>query len=198
MKKIPAYATLVLILTLMLAAMPTDADAAIYEDTLRLHILANSDSKEDQEVKLRLRDEILTVFGSRLSDCRDIEDAKENVSLLLEEIESHSREFLSSVGVDYPVTANLSVEWYGTRSYDGFTLPCGYYNSLRIIIGSGEGKNWWCVMYPPLCMDIATKDAPADDATLNYSNEELRLIAGGKYNVKFKLLEVLSSAFRKK
>ena len=197
MKKIPAYAIVLLIATLMLAAVPTEADAAIYKDTLRLHILAESDSEEDQRVKLLLRDEILTVFGEELSECRDIDDAKENVRGLIGEIEEHSQEFLNSIGIDAPVTASLSVEWYDTREYEDFTLPSGYYNSLRIIIGEGEGANWWCVMYPPLCMDIATKDAPKDDATLGYTNEEVRLISGGKYNVKFKLLEVLSSAFAK-
>lgn len=198
MKSIPTFALAMLIATLILAVLPTDAEAKIYEDTLRLHILANSDSEEDQEIKLLLRDEILSEFGSELSDFESLEQARIYTEELLPEIEEYSEEFLRSLGVDMPVCATLSVEWYDTREYEDFSLPSGYYNSLRIIIGEGDGKNWWCVMYPPLCMDIATESAPADDATLNYTTEELMLIGGGRYNVKFKILEVISSAFRKK
>ncbi len=187
-----------LIATLTLAAVPTDAEARIYDDTIRLHILASSDSEKDQATKLLLRDEILTAFGAELSDAASIDEAKEEINELLCEIDAHSEEFLSSIGVDMPVAVSLSEEWYDTREYEGFSLPSGIYTSLRVIIGEGEGHNWWCVMYPPLCLDIATEPAPGDDALFGYTDEEIKLIEGGKYNIKFKLLEVISSAFRKK
>ena len=100
-------------------------------------------------------------------------------------------------GYDYGCEVEIGVEWYDTREYEDFTLPKGYYTSLRVMLGEAEGKNWWCVMYPPLCLDIATEDAP-DDGALGYSKEEYALITNDGYNVKFKVLEVFSEAFSKK
>ena len=186
-----------LVVTMMLAALPTEAEGKIYGDTLRLHIIANSDTAEDQELKLRVRDYILTEYGARLKTNESIGDAKEKVSGLLGEIEVEVSERLSEWGYGYSARATLSEEWYDTREYEDFTLPAGYYASLRVIIGEGNGKNWWCVMYPPLCMEMATENAPADDGVIDYTKEELTLIKTGKYNVKFKILEELSRVFAK-
>ncbi len=186
-----------LIVTMLLAALPTDAEGEIYKDTLRLHIIANSDEAEDQELKLRVRDFILNEYGTRLKEGKNVTEAEEKVSRLLPEIESAVRDRLRQWGYDYSVTASLSEEWYDTREYEDFSLPAGYYSSLRVIIGEGEGKNWWCVMYPPLCMEMATENAPADDGVIDYTKEELLLIKSGKYNVKFKILEELSKVFAK-
>ena len=98
-------------------------------------------------------------------------------------------------GYNYTASATLTEEWYDTRSYENFTLPQGNYYSLRIIIGEGVGKNWWCVMFPPLCLDIATENAPADDGIVDYTKSEINLITNRKYTVKFKILELLSDAF---
>ena len=92
----------------------------------------------------------------------------------------------------------MSEEWYDTRVYEGFALPEGIYSSLRVIIGDGAGKNWWCVMYPPLCTSLAVEKAPSDDGIINYTKEELSLIEGKGYNIKFKGLELLSKLFSKK
>lgn len=197
MENLVKYTFTVLIVTMLLATLPTEAEGEIYEDTLRLHIIANSDAAEDQELKIRLRDFILTEYGSRLKSGGSIDEAKSTVSALLCEIEGAAEEKISRWGYDYSVKATLSDEWYDTREYEDFTLPAGYYSSLRVIIGEGEGKNWWCVMYPPLCMEMATEDAPADDGVIDYTNEELILIKSGKYNVKFKILEELSTLFAK-
>ena len=116
---------------------------------------------------------------------------------LLPEIEGDARVWIGELGYNYDVKASLSVEWYETREYEDFTLPAGYYSSLRIIIGEGKGQNWWCVMYPPLCMEMASESAPRDDGVIDYSKEEIRLITSGKYQVKFKILEELSRAFEK-
>ena len=83
-----------------------------------------------------------------------------------------------------------------TRNYESFSLPKGYYTSLKIVIGRGEGKNWWCVMFPPLCLDMATESAPADDAVKKYSSEEFILVSKNGYNAKFKVLEIISGAFK--
>ena len=126
-----------------------------------------------------------------------ITEAKESVEQLLPEIEEDARVWIGELGYHYDVKASLSVEWYETREYEDFTLPAGYYSSLRIIIGEGKGQNWWCVMYPPLCMEMASESAPRDDGVIDYSKEEIRLITSGKYQVKFKILEELSRAFEK-
>lgn len=197
MKKLPKLAFYLLIITLLISALPTDAEANIYEDTIRLHILANSDSKEDQALKISVRDGLLLEYGERLRSAGSFEGAAQLAEGLLSEIECFAEELINAEGYDYSVTAILSEEWYETRDYDGFSLPCGIYTSLRILIGEGEGKNWWCVMYPPLCTELACEDAPADDGFIDYTKEELILISGSKYNVKFKILEDLSRVFSK-
>ena len=188
----------VMIITLIIGIMPTEAEGEIYGDTLRLHILANSDTKEDQELKLKLRDMIITQYGSALGQKGSVYEATEAVKLLLPEIEDAAEEWIDNMGYSYSVRAIIGEEWYERREYDGFTLPAGYYTSLRIIIGEGEGQNWWCVMYPPLCMEIATENAPPDDGIIDYTKEEMMLISSSGYQVKFKVLEELSRAFIKK
>ena len=195
MKKITAFMLTLLCVTLIIAVVPTEADGAIYEDTVRLHILAASDSERDQAVKLMLRDDILTEFSGSLSSFESAEAAKERLALLLPEIERFAEERLLEYGSGEEVTVTVSEEWYDTREYEDFTLPKGYYTSLRIIIGNGEGKNWWCVMYPPLCLDIATESAPRDDAVKKYSDSEFHLITKKGYTAKFKALEIVSDIF---
>ena len=186
----------ILFAVIIIAVVPTDAEGAVYEDTVRLHILANSDSEEDQALKIRIRDAILTEFGDGLSDIESTEEARLELTSLLPEIEEFARAKVKEEGYSYTVSATLGEEWYETREYEDFTLPRGYYTSLRVIIGEGEGKNWWCVMFPPLCLDMATEDAPRDDAVKKYSNEEFVLITKNGYNAKFKALEIISAAFK--
>jgi len=188
MKKIIMPLLMILTATLFIAAMPTEAECAIYEDTVRLHILASSDSEEDQRIKLRLRDEILKEFGEELSVFESTADAKARLAKRLDEIEHFSNEQLKKLGSDKQCSVTLSEEWYDTREYESFTLPQGYYTSLRIIIGEGEGQNWWCVMFPPLCLDAATSGQ-------SYSKSEELLITK-KYNIKFKILELVSDFMR--
>ena len=197
MKSIPQFAITLLIATLFIAAFPTDAEAEIYDDTIRLHILASSDSQKDQELKLAVRDRLLAEYGEPLKRGGSYAEAEALVQAMLPEIESSVNKWIAELGFDYGAKAALTVEWYETREYEGFTLPAGYYTSLRIIIGEGEGQNWWCVMYPPMCMEMACESAPADDGVIDYTKEEIALITSGKYNVKFKILEELSRAFAK-
>ena len=135
-----------------------------------------------------MRDEILKNFARELSVFESTEEAKAELEKKLPEIKSFSDEKLRELGSPYKCEVTLSEEWYDTREYESFTLPAGYYTSLRIIIGEGDGKNWWCVMFPPLCLDAALS-APS------YSNEEELLITK-KYNIKFKILELVSEIMR--
>ncbi len=176
-----------------LLALPTEAEGAIYEDTVRLHVLAASDTEADQSVKYEIRDRLLLTYGEELSRCESPEGAVARAEALLPEMEEAVEGWLSELGMPYGAKVTLTEEWYDTRSYQSFQMPKGYYLSLRVILGEGEGQNWWCVMYPPLCLDLATERAEADDAILGYTDEELRLIEGGGYQIKFKLLELFSS-----
>ena len=191
-----AFTGILSILAAMLiaCAIPTEADAEIYSDTLRLHILAASDSDEDQALKLRVRDGILAEYSAQLSEVTDLEDARVTLEARLPDIVATAERIVAEAGYDYTVTASLGEEWYDTRDYGEMSLPRGVYTSLIIRIGKGQGRNWWCVMYPPMCLDLAT-DAPSDDWTSGYTGEELSLISG-KYRVKFKLLELISDFIR--
>ncbi len=190
MKKGILSVIMMLAATILVAVMPTEAEAAIYDDTLRLHILANSDSEEDQALKLLVRDAVLLEFSSELK-CDSKEEAQEKISELLPKIESFAEDEISRHGYDYSVTATLGDEWFDTREYEGFSMPRGEYSSLIIKIGEAKGKNWWCVMFPPMCLDIACEDMP------EYTKEESNLIKNSKYTVKFKVLELLSDAFKR-
>ena len=192
MKKNPTIPILmVLISVLIFAIIPTEAEGAIYEDTVRLHILAASDSDADQTVKLEIRNKILEKYGSRLSECKSKDEAEEVAKELKDSITSDCCLWLGDMGYEYGATVEVGIEWFGRREYESFTLPMGYYTSLTVRLGEGEGKNWWCVMYPPMCLDIATKESP------KYSDSESRMIRLGEYSVKFKILEVVSEAVSK-
>ena len=194
MKKFAIGILSILTAMLIVAALPTEADAGIYDDTLRLHILAASDSEEDQALKLAVRDGILAEYSAELSDVGDLEDARAALEARLPDIIATAERIVAEAGYDYRVTASLGEEWYDTRDYGELSLPRGVYTSLIIKIGKGQGRNWWCVMYPPMCLDLAA-DGPSDDWTSGYTGEELSLISG-KYRVKFKLLELISDFIR--
>ena len=195
MKKTLLSTFILLIVALVFAVIPTDAEGKIYNDTLRLHILALSDSEYDQAIKLEIRDRVLEKYGSDLKRAESIKEATERTEELLSDINADVDEWLCEYYDGVCAEVYLTEEWYDTREYENFTLPRGYYTSLKIVIGEGEGKNWWCVMYPPLCLDISTEKAEADDGIVDYSREEISLISGGGYNVKFKLLEIISDIF---
>ena len=179
-----------LITTMLIAILPTERDSAIYEDTIRLHILANSNSDNDQSVKLKIRDKILEKYSHLLKSDKSIVEAKSDIAGYLESIERDCQNWLSEMEISYGAKATLEDEWYDTRDYEDFSLPCGYYTSLKIELGCAEGKNWWCVMYPPICLDIATDNAK------EYTDSEKALISKNGYNIKFKILEIVSKALK--
>ena len=191
MKKILTAALSLLSAALLMGVMPTEADAEIYSDTLRLHILAASDAEEDQALKLLVRDAILAEYSAELSGSAGFDAALTEAEALLCDIKATAERCIKENGYAYSVEVTLGEEWYDTREYRDFSLPRGVYSSLIVKIGEGAGRNWWCVMYPPMCLDMAL-DAPSDDWVSDYTESELSLISGGKYRVKFKLLELIS------
>lgn len=133
-------------------------------EVLRLHIPANSDSEEDQAVKLRLRDALLERFGGELSECVDIDEASSRAAKLLPEIEEFANDFLSGSGFSYGAKAELVEMYFTTREYDRLILPAGQYTALRVTLGSGSGRNWWCVIFPQLCLPAVTYQDKQDNA----------------------------------
>ncbi len=160
-------------------------------EVLRLHIPANSDSEEDQAVKLELRDFLLAEYGNELSSCVDLAAAEDRVRELLPEIERRCCGFLAERGFGYGAKAELVDMYFTTREYDRLILPAGEYTALRITLGSGEGHNWWCVIFPQLCLPAAAE--PTDNA-------ESVLDAFGKpqkITVKFAVYEWIQGLFKK-
>lgn len=160
----------------------------IRSDVLRLHIIANSDSAVDQNLKLRLRDHILTQGKDIFDGSVNVENAVEKIEPRLMELESSAKDFVHSNGFDYDVKITFSEEYFTTRSYESITLPAGKYLALRVVIGNGEGHNWWCVMFPPMCVPAADKK---DELGNVFSSNELELVEKNpKYEIRFKIIEI--------
>ena len=160
------------------------------DKVVRLHVLANSDSKADQALKLRVRDVVLERATAILEQSDDRREAESRLRGQLLELERIAAAEITAEGFDYPVTVELENTDFPTKEYDGFTLPAGEYLALRVIIGEGQGQNWWCVVFPPLCT-AASADVPASALAAGFSEEEVRLITEENqgYALKFKALE---------
>ena len=162
----------------------------LQNELVRLHVVAASDSEEDQAIKLQVRDAVLESLQDGLADAADIEAAKQYIASQLPKLESVANEVLAAVGCVDVATVSLQVEEFAARVYDTFSLPAGLYDSLRITIGKGEGRNWWCVTFPTLCIPATTEGFEAVAAGAGFS-EELTGSLTGEYEVRFYLLDLL-------
>lgn len=149
---------------------------------IRIHVIANSDSDEDQELKYKVRDGILKTASEIISGCESKEEAMQRISENLYAVESAARRVLDENGSQYGVVCSLANEEFDTREYDGFTLPAGDYDSLCVRIGEAKGKNWWCICYPSLCIGTAVS---IDDCEV--FNEGELLIVKEPQKVRLKL-----------
>lgn len=158
----------------------------VSSEVLRLHIPANSDSIEDQQLKLELRDHVLGKFGSELSECGTLSDAETRAAELLPEIERECGVFLREHGAEYGAKAELVTMSFTTREYERLILPAGEYRALRITLGSGEGKNWWCVIFPQLCIPAVSEksDESAEKVLESFGTPQ-------KVKVKFAVYELI-------
>lgn len=160
----------------------------IRSDVLRLHVIANSDTSVDQNLKLRLRDYILQEGNDIFNGSVNVENAVEKIEPVLPELEKSAKAFVNQAGFDYDVKISLSNEYFTTRTYETVTLPAGKYLALRVVIGSGEGHNWWCVMFPPMCVPAADKK---DEIENVFSEKEIKLVESKpKYEPRFKVVEI--------
>lgn len=161
----------------------------IREDVLRLHVIAHSNSEKAQQLKLRVRDAVLTQRADLFQNVGDISGAKKKISRSLDEIELIAKKTLADEGEKYTVKVSLEKSFFATRIYsDEVVLPAGYYDALKIVIGQGKGKNWWCVMFPPMCLSSAEKQRDTLSDVL--TQQEMKIIsADPKYEVRFWIVE---------
>lgn len=182
------------------AALPTHEDAELYDNIIRLHVLANSDSDADQALKLKVRDGILDTVSALLDGVCDRDAAEEILLGNLSVIETDAARVLCEEGSDYAVRVTLTEEAYPTREYEGFTLPAGTYTSLRVLIGEAEGQNWWCVLFPQLCVTSTREAAVIGETELieaGLTPSQVRIITGNSPDVviKFRFLEFFAQFF---
>lgn len=179
---------LVLMLTCSICGFDSKC-GAIRENVLRLHILANSDSEEDQALKLRVRDALLTVSETVFADCKDEQQAAAAAAENIELFTAVAQAQVYENGYSYPVRVELADTWFETRDYERFTLPAGNYEALRVIIGEGEGHNWWCVMFPAVCLPVASGEA--EDFSEVLKDDEADIVQKPeRYKARFKIVEV--------
>lgn len=190
--------TLVLFsLLLFLGLMPVHGEEEIYESVVRLHVLANSDGEEDQALKLEVRDAVLAYTAPLLAECRERDEAEALLLEHLDGIREVAEARLRERGAENAVEVTLGEEEYPERSYDGICFPSGEYLSLQVKIGEAEGKNWWCCLFPALCLgNAAVSDEEAEGAFIEVglTPPQYKIITETErpvYRIRFKILEIL-------
>ena len=176
---------------LLTGGLALQAQDQLSEKVIRLHVLANSDSEEDQVLKLKVRDRVLSYADELLEQSTDHSEAEARLRGSLLELERIAGEEIAANGYAYPVSVELEKTSFPTREYDGFTLPAGEYLALRVLIGAAEGKNWWCVIFPPLCTAVASEVRTCALAA-GLDGEQISLITEEDqgYVLKFKAVEL--------
>ncbi len=168
-----------------------DTSQGIEEETLRLHIVAHSDDEVDQSAKLAVRDALLEGTGDLFTTSKSKDIAILSAQSHLPLIESIAADTLAELSLDYEVSAITTRMYFDTTAYEDFTMPAGHYNAVRIELGEAQGHNWWCVLFPPLCLPSVEGETVVESM---YDEEEIGLITGD-YEIKFKTLEVVQKIF---
>lgn len=201
MKKFWVIIWCILLLLTGVEVLATQTMDDLSESLVRLHVIAEDDSAQEQTLKLKVRDRILSEFGDCLSGSSDIAAVKAYVRTHLDDFKRVAEDELRANGSDRTVRVSFEKTAFDTREYGDVRLPAGYYDALRIVIGQGEGQNWWCVLFPPLCfVEDAKGTLPTQSEAVlkeNLSDESFELItADGDLNVKvrFKLVELWETA----
>lgn len=179
----------------------------VNDKILRLHVLANSDSKEDQELKLKVRDRVLLYCSQYMEDMTKRDIVKKIISDHKEDIKKEARDEILKNGYNYDVDIEIADDvYFNTRNYNTVTIPAGNYEAVRVLIGEGKGKNWWCVMFPPLCFVDEQKgiiDKDTDDKLREVlTEEEYELISQktskqvDRVQIKFKIVEIIQDIIK--
>ena len=164
----------------------------ISDSMIRLHVVANSDNPGDQAIKLKVRDAVLSDAQELLQHTTSRDEAMNVLASGLPQLTETANKTLRQLGASDRATVTLKRELFGTRYYDTFTLPGGYYEALRVTIGEGDGKNWWCVVYPQLCLSAATEQN-AIPAMGSLSKDDADLLEDGELRFRFRCLELLEN-----
>ena len=190
-KKLLIFTFAILGLSVLLGLLPIHGESAIYDNVLRLHVIANSDNEEDQALKLKVRDAVLEKSAELLVDCKSRDEARAVIESNLAVLEEEAQNTVLTLGYSYEVCAELGNEEYPTKNYESCCFPSGEYLSLKIRIGESAGQNWWCVLFPPMCLSAASEGTDAF-AQVGLSDEQYNIITQTekpKYKVRFKILE---------
>ncbi len=157
------------------AAWVSLSQQTLADGLLRLHVIANSDSVQDQQVKLLVRDRVLEVTEPLLAEADDQDEVRRILSEHLQQITDAAQQVLTDQGMPYQLSAQMATEYYPTRAYDTFSLPAGQYTGLKIRLGEASGHNWWCVVFPPLCTDAAQapQDKLCEQTTFRFKTADL-------------------------
>lgn len=171
---------------------------------IRFHVIANSDDKIDQNLKLKVRDSVLKYISPKIVNCKSIEESRVIINNENKNIKKIAEMVIKENGFKYSVTTALSKEYFPVKTYGNITLPQGKYEAYRIIIGTGTGQNWWCVMFPPLCFVDITKGNVSYEKTEKemktvLSDDEYNMVdntgSDKKIIVKFKIEEIFTELF---
>ena len=211
--KIKEYKTLLIVsgLLIILAGITKgviqysqNVTESISDQVIRFHVVANSDTTDDQLLKQKVRDYVIEFVEPLLSESKSVEETKYILEGSLPVIKEIAEEVVEDWGREYPVYVALDKANFPTKAYGDVVLPAGEYEACRIVIGEGKGENWWCVMYPPLCyLDVATGVVlleGKEQLQNELNNEQYQLItdqADKKYEIKFKLVETINSLIRR-
>lgn len=162
------------------------------EELIRLHVVANSDSEADQAIKLQVRDAVTQSLQEDLAKVADVDEARGYLQENLPKIQTVANQALEAAGCDYEAVVTLCKETFDTRYYDTFTLPAGVYEALRIVIGEGGGHNWWCVVFPSLCIPATSEGFETEAVGAGFSDSLTGALTGEEeYEVRFYLLDAL-------
>lgn len=194
LKTIEIALLLALAVTLLWGAVSERRQDELAGKLIRLHVIANSDGEADQALKLLVRDRVLALTAGVLRSSADMDQARARLIHALPDIEAEAASEIARQGYDYPVTASLERADFPRKDYGGFALPAGEYTALRVVIGRGEGRNWWCVVFPPLCT-AAAADLPETAVAAGWGREDVALVTeeSGGYVLKFRSLELLET-----
>ena len=168
----------------------------IRNKVLRMHVIANSDEEYDQELKLKVRDAVLNEGKELFDGTLTADDAEEKIIPNIDRLESAALNIITEEGFDYPVKVIVVNEYFKTRVYENsVTLPAGNYTAVKVVIGEGNGKNWWCVMFPPMCLPSASEETQLNDVL---NENEIQIVRDSKkYSFKFKFLEICKELIKK-
>lgn len=195
-KRVLAFCSIIFIAVMVIGLLPVHGEWRIYDEVIRLHVLANSDSEEDQALKLKVRDGVIREVEGLIGGISDRDEAFNVLSEeeILARIKDAAQRIIDAEGYGYEVSVTLGEESYPRKNYEALCFPSGSYTSLRVQIGEAEGKNWWCVLFPQLCLGVATERNEEAFVEVGFTPEQYRIVTDTdepEYEVRFKILEII-------